>query len=880
MTSLMLSLALAEGTSTLGTTQALRSQTVLAVDVLQPGEVVTWVGSGALRVTGPDGVAYADLASGGSFAAEQTGSWTFVSTVDQPLGSAWSLGVEGELGRLWSRSWRFNAGSFSSTAATNASFYAKVPGGAPGTTAVIELELQGLAGYIYDINANRIGVDGAGSLSTPQAGNTVTAEFPIYLNPPADATYLAIEPTVQGLVFEGGQGGASVLDGSEVTCDTLASGGSPGRFRFSTDAEGTGHLRCDLDGDGRLGGAGTPDISIPVVAGPGSNEIIWDGLDRYGNAVQPGTYACRVELRTGEFHYVGADIETSYPGLRLYEVAAEGTRTPLPMYWDDTLVQSQAVVMPNGEVGAVSADGLLSGTYGQTAVPNVDARSWGEFAGTGKGNLSFLDTSTWLESGASTFLQVSMIDALVDSDNDGLSDHEETCIYGTDADLADSDGDGVLDGDQYGQGASSGNDGGLESNGTFSQALAFRHVQRTRYGTSPALERGRSSVSPLAAWLPEAPVGTTAVVTSPYDLVGTTEAVDVVAQDYQRGGRTLAAVLIIETTGQHYSHTKAICDRAAGKSLTDLVVSPGGTHLTATLVGRDGGRDHAGSWVAIEGEDGWTLHSAWLVDQLPAVAPGQRVLQIQAWSSTPGLVDSLLAGVGERLHGTWTEHAPVRVPPHLRAASSWGNTLTVDGPEGWRVVGTLEDGQPFEREAGAALPPFLEASILLEADGDLVDRAWVSDGTWIRMDGPMEDCAPRTDRPEGVALSGCGATSTGTVLRTLRPPRALSGSIAIHASVAGEVCVESAAAAAFTCAPLEAGWNRVPFERFSGDPRALASADVLGFHTDHGTLEVAGLTLSAFGEDAEASQCGCDASASPGWFAVWLLPLLLRRRRA
>jgi hypothetical protein len=139
MLSLLFSLAFAEGTDTLGTTQALRAGTTLGVDVLAVGEVIRWEGNGAVTVTSPDGASRTDLNPGDSVVADQTGSWSFVSLEEQSIGTAWGLGVDNEVGRLWSKQWQFNAGSFAESAATNGSFYAKVPGGGTDATAVIEL---------------------------------------------------------------------------------------------------------------------------------------------------------------------------------------------------------------------------------------------------------------------------------------------------------------------------------------------------------------------------------------------------------------------------------------------------------------------------------------------------------------------------------------------------------------------------------------------------------------------------------------------------------------------------------------------------------------------------------------------------------------------
>ena len=154
-------------------------------------------------------------------------------------------------------------------------------------------------------------------------------------------------------------------------------------------------------------------------------------------------------MNVGEFHYVGRDIETSYPGLRIFQVNSDSSRTGLAMYWNDTLVQGAATTMQNGALGlAVSEGSVTSGLYTSAASANNNARSWGDFSGAGKGNVSFLDTYVWIDSEVSTTISVSATDD-TDTDGDGLSDHTEECLIGSDPLNVDTDGDGQSDSAQY-----------------------------------------------------------------------------------------------------------------------------------------------------------------------------------------------------------------------------------------------------------------------------------------------------------------------------------------------------------------------------------------------------------------------------------------------
>ncbi|MCZ7685941.1 MAG: hypothetical protein M5U28_47165 [Sandaracinaceae bacterium] len=89
------------------------------------------------------------------------------------------------IGRVYSFAWAFNTGSFDQSASTNASFYARVPGGDSESFAVMELRTDGLAGFIFEIQGNSTGVRGRDAgRSVPEVGHSAANEYQIYLNPP------------------------------------------------------------------------------------------------------------------------------------------------------------------------------------------------------------------------------------------------------------------------------------------------------------------------------------------------------------------------------------------------------------------------------------------------------------------------------------------------------------------------------------------------------------------------------------------------------------------------------------------------------------------------------------------------------------------------
>ncbi len=847
--------ALAEGTAQLNTTQALRSGVQLFVDILHPGtESIRWTGVGCVSVATPNGTALGTLNSGDvvSTAGQSIGAYSVRIQQGQVVNVPWDVEVVNQVepgGRLFSYDWGFNAGRFAIERATYASFYAILPGGGPGNDAVIELKLDGLAGYVYNINANRTGVDGPNAgRSVSMWGHTVTPEFPIYLNPPTVASYSRAEPGVFGLDYLGGV--SQNVQGATISpCNMVAPGDSFGRFQFYSNVEGTYHLQCDLDGDGLFENTNNDDFLRVGSCSVGVNTVLWDGMHQ-GGPVPVGSYNCRVRVNVGEFHYVGSDIETSFEGMRMFEVLADGSRRSLAMHWNDQDVQSSANAMPSGAVGLATSGeaGMDSGDYTAPTVANGNARSWGNFSSSGKGNRNYLDTYVWLASSASSVISIQAVDPTLDQDNDGLSNFEERCFYGTDPANPDTDNNGTLDGAQYASGASSGSVGGLESNGRLAQQLARRAIARTRY--SPDLSHfkvGQASASLLnedssrfrALIDAMALADYRQVESTPGDLPELTNATDVYALDFlDAEGRVAGSLLAVETRGELYEHSKALCDRAGGSTL--LTAGPRGSRnvIGASFQNpQEATLDHALELKLYQEEDALSLHSHWLRQHYPSPKAEQRILNIQIWGRRPGLPQAVASSLMDALEESGAlrssasfvldeDHSLERAPPApittaptavITSAELLGANLTVTldrflGPGGQTVELSIHrvaaDGEPMDTlniEVGAlSAPQRLELDVGHVRDltldvldnGRLVDQLWLSDGAWAQFDDSLwgggtvvdsfqTDCedglVSRHDQSAHLSLSGCATVSAQQVDQFVGVARHITRGLALGA---------------------------------------------------------------------------------------------------
>ena len=301
------------------------------------------------------------------------------------------------------------------------------------------MQALGLSGFDWSLAANGVGITGANARSVPSSGASFTPDFPIYVNPPSIASYVIPTPTVSQAAFVGDGG---------LLCNQIAPGYSLGAFELVTSVDGVAHVVCDLNADGAFDITSDADLHLQAPVTTGTNAVAWDGTDNVGNNVATGSYSCRALITVGEFHYVARDVETSYEGFRLFLLDSAGNRTGLDMYWNDAAVQSADVTMANGQLGLESsgASGMNSGGYSDNVSPNVNARSWGNFDSTSKGNNAYLDTYTFANSVWSDPFAMQVVDGTLDDDADLLTNIEETCEVGTDPADFDSDDDTLGDG--------------------------------------------------------------------------------------------------------------------------------------------------------------------------------------------------------------------------------------------------------------------------------------------------------------------------------------------------------------------------------------------------------------------------------------------------
>lgn len=369
--------ALAEGSAQL-TGQWLIDDTEVFVDILDHGsEVVNFQVQGRVTVATPSGRIVGSFADGESFDPDENGPHRL--TFDQDQRTGWDVtvdGADGE-GRVWSRDWVLDGRDYDPDKGVDGSFFGLVESGPDGQTSVVEMQLKGWSGYRWHAVATHTGVDNTELRSTPNYQARYEPVIPLYLHPPSTANHEVADPSAGGLRFS--------FNDDE---------GQGGTFRFNVGQRGTWHIVCDADDDGVADPTNNKDLAwVGWAEEAGDRYLTWDGYDRDNNLVIKVT-ACELTAAVGEVHFLSDDIETAYPGMRVYQVDGGGSRTPLAMFWNDGDVNDYDVPMPDGTLPSAASgpDGVTSSPAGDDPVANQGARSWGNFNDEGKGDEAVLDT--------------------------------------------------------------------------------------------------------------------------------------------------------------------------------------------------------------------------------------------------------------------------------------------------------------------------------------------------------------------------------------------------------------------------------------------------------------------------------------------------------
>ncbi|MGL5112130.1 MAG: DUF4114 domain-containing protein [Flavobacterium sp.] len=200
----------------------------------------------------------------------------------------------------------------------------------------------------------------------------------------------------------------------------------------------------------------------------------------------------------------------------------------------------------------------------------------------------------------------------------------------------------------------SGNNGGLESDGSLAVLIAKRNFRRTKnnssndrratqkvYSKSSKSDKNAASGIAINSLLPTTGMygSEIATVSSPNDLKSITNAIDVFSVDYYEGSDRVAAVLATTTLNEVYSHSKAICDRLNSSTLEDIrTITIDDFEMIMSKIKRENGTlEYAVNFSILNPNGAAKLESYWNLGQYPK----GEYLNFQVWGMNMGQVSSI-----------------------------------------------------------------------------------------------------------------------------------------------------------------------------------------------------------------------------------------------
>lgn len=223
--------------------------------------------------------------------------------------------------------------------------------------------------------------------------------------------------------------------------------------------------------------------------------------------------------------------------------------------------------------------------------------------------------------------------------------------------------------------SSSGNNGGLESNGNLASKTANRNFLRHKYNDSykyaniqhlesftyekvadkkiKTSKASKSTQTEIVNFIPQnGPLNTQGFITTPTDLLGVSNAIEVFAVDYFKNNNERKAAILAIASSQStvYEHTKLICDRLDGATLDDIkhVNIAGYPFIMARMVQDNGEVDYAVSFIAYKTANTYHIDNKWDLESYHPEG-NQAVLNFQVWSVSEKYTIQLVESIINRI---------------------------------------------------------------------------------------------------------------------------------------------------------------------------------------------------------------------------------------
>lgn len=384
-------------------------------------------------------------------------------------------------------------------------------------------------------------------------------------------------------------------------------------------------------------------------------------------------------------------------------------------------------------------------------------------------------------------------------------------MFSSDLDLADT--------------CSSGGTGGVESKGDLAQLLFNRQLNILYGKTTPILSKsnpkgnGITSIHTLQDVVPSnGPFTSTAVETTPFDILGISNAVSAYAVDYkvayQNSSRRVATIFSTITPAPNiYEHTKSVCDRLAGSIVDEIkILNVNGHQFYASKLYNPATNnyDYAISFSIYETPTGNFVDNKWTYAEYSVPQNASFVYNFQVWSaaysSTTELCQDILnkfTSFGVLIYLNNNQMNPDLYIRNLKYTHDGKIALTTENKgtsrsislninyrtsQGADQVSAIKSYtvDPGESVINIPIGIISDAKISMTQPTGFKDEAFASGGSYTYVVGPtssvskfVTDTYPQqsiSNYPEGSLILAGGANITGQVNDWTSVMRSLSAS--------------------------------------------------------------------------------------------------------
>ncbi len=316
---------------------------------------------------------------------------------------------------------------------------------------------------------------------------------------------------------------------------------------------------------------------------------------------------------------------------------------------------------------------------------------------------------------------------------------------------------------------SSGGEGGLESTYDLGELLLQRYMKIRKGQTEKMLAKTNFLFAPnyqLQDIIPvNGPFNSSAVETTPFDILGISNATSSFACDYLAQSNRVGAVFSTTTNPPDvYNHTKATCDRYSKYELMDLkgvLVNGRDFYMAKLYNSRKQFTDYSVTFSVYETTNGFIVDNKWTIQEYQVPSSAINVYNFQVWAGTEFAAKDIISNIISNLNSKKTVtyiDTPIKSPDIFIKKASYDNDgkirfkfenrTTVEKTLPFTVTYTPQQGMPEQTstfsltiapEVSEAVVPFgyfSGANITMTADNGFKDAVFVGGGLFAPFAGP------------------------------------------------------------------------------------------------------------------------------------------------